>query len=80
MTAKNKLFTPNGDKKLFTITIEVLENCAIIKVANHEDYKATYHEVIGALDTQKINTIMNQREHNLKIFHKKKKITSDRPN
>jgi hypothetical protein len=38
---KNKLFDPNKDKKLFTITIEVFENCASTSITSEGDYQCT---------------------------------------
>jgi hypothetical protein len=70
---ENKLFDPNKDKKLFTITIEVFENCASIAIANEDDYLCTYHEIIGIFETQKMGLIMNQREKNLEHFNNDKK-------
>ena len=67
---ENKLFEPNKNKKLFTITIELFENCASTAIANEGDYQCTYHEIIGALETQKIGLLMNQREKNLEHFKK----------
>lgn len=63
--AMNKAFEPNQNRKLFTITIEVFENCASTAIANYGDYLCTYHEIIGALETQKIGLLINQREKNL---------------
>jgi hypothetical protein len=68
--AMNKLFEPNKNKKLFTITLEVFENCASTAIANEGDYQCTYHEIIGALETQKVGFLMNQREKNLEHFKK----------
>lgn len=68
--AFNRLFEPNENKKLFTITIEVFENCASTAIANEGDYQCTYHEIIGALETQKIGLAMNQRDKNLEHFKK----------
>ena len=65
---ENKLFEPNKDKKLFTVTIEVYENCASVAIANDGDYQCTYHEIIGALETQKIGFIFTQREKNVEHF------------
>jgi hypothetical protein len=65
---ENKLFEPNKNKKLFTITLEVFENCASTLIANEGDYQCTYHEIIGALETQKVALLMNQREKNLEHF------------
>jgi hypothetical protein len=70
---ENKLFDPNKHKKLFTITIEVFENCASIAIANEGDYLCTYHEIIGIFETQKMGLIMNQREKNLEHFNNDKK-------
>jgi hypothetical protein len=67
---ENKLFEPNKNKKLFTITLEVFENCASTAIANEGDYQCTYHEIIGALETQKVALLMNQREKNLEHFKK----------
>lgn len=68
--AMNKLFEPNQNRKLFTITIEVFENCASTAIANDGDYQCTYHEIIGALETQKVGLLMNQRDKNLEHFKK----------
>ncbi len=70
---KHKLFDPNKEKKLFTITIEVFENCASTAIANEGDYLCTYHEIIGAFETQKMGLLMNQREKNIEHFNNDKK-------
>ena len=67
---ENKLFEPNKNNKLFTITLEVFENCASTAIANEGEYQCTYHEIIGALETQKVALLMNQREKNLEHFKK----------
>jgi len=66
--AMNKLFEPNKNKKLFTITVEVFENCASTVIINDGEYQCTYHEIVGALETQKVALLMNQREKNLEHF------------
>jgi hypothetical protein len=65
---ENKLFEPNKNKKLFTITLEVFENCASTAIANEGEYQCKYHEIIGALETQKVALLMSQREKNLEHF------------
>jgi len=70
---ENRLFNPNKDKKLFTITIEVFENCAATSIVNDGDYQCTYHEIIGAFETQKINLLVSQREKNIEHFNKETK-------
>lgn len=72
---ENKLFKPDYDKPLFTITIQVKENCAMFGVEGHGEYKPTYHEVMGALETQKIGLIFQQREENIKQSKKVVKPT-----
>lgn len=67
---ENKLFKPDFDKPLFTIKIEVLDNCARIGIVADGEYKPTYQEVIGALEAQKISLIFQQREVNIKASKK----------
>lgn len=68
----NKLFNPNDNKTLFTITIQVKENCATLSCNTPKGQdEPTYHEVIGALETQKQHLIWSQREHNMKKLKKK---------
>lgn len=63
---EQKLLEPNGEKHLFTIIIEVKENCASLKVEGKEKKQITYHEIVGALETQKFQMMLMQREHNIK--------------
>ncbi|MDO9186948.1 MAG: hypothetical protein Q7W13_13120 [Bacteroidia bacterium] len=78
MTTENKLFKPNFDKPLFTITIQVFENCAKVGVAPENGREVGYHEVIGALEAQKNHFIFCQREANIKAGKLLKK-TKPRP-
>lgn len=78
MTTENKLFKPNFDKLLFTITIEVFENCAKLAIGNKNGSDINYHQAIGALETQKHNLIFLQREANIKAAKLLKK-TKPRP-
>jgi len=68
---KDKLFIPNADKLLYTITIDVYNNCANLGISNNNDYEPKYHEVIGTLETQKQNLVWKQREINTKAFNDK---------
>ena len=68
---KDTLFTPNPKKHLYTITIDVFENCSITTVKNIGDYKSTFHEVVGALESQKNHVMNTQREQNMKTLNKK---------
>ncbi len=70
---QNKLFKPDFTKKRFTLTIDVFENCCSLKVSSDDDKKEiNYHEVIGALETQKHHLMTLQREENIKLFKKKR--------
>lgn len=69
---ENKPFKPDFSKKKYSITIEVFENCNKILITPYGDYKPTYHEMVGVLEVNKINMIMDQTSHNRKISKKKK--------
>ena len=70
---ENKLFTPNPNKLLHTVTIQMFENCANTNIISIIDKKITYHELIGLLETVKQGFIWNQREINKKIKYKPQK-------
>ena len=75
---EEKRFEPDFDKPLFEITIAVYENCSMMNVSNTEGEKRpTYHEVIGALETNKQNLIWSQREHNREAFEQHKSKSND---
>ena len=71
---ENKLFKANPDKKLFTITIIVSENIAKLLVEPHNSREVNYHEIVGALETQKMHLVSLQRERNMKDQEKSKRI------
>jgi hypothetical protein len=62
---EEKIFEPSVDKLLYEIKISVYKNCAGMSLGNNSSYKPTFHEVIGALETQKQHLMYNQRESNL---------------
>jgi len=72
---QNKLFKPDSTKKLFTITIDVFENCCMLQVGKGDPSAPddiNYHHVIGALETQKHHLMTMQREENIKQTKRKK--------
>jgi len=67
---KDKLFTPDYNKKRFTITITVCENCNLLNVEGYKpDEKITYQELVGAIEIVKLNLINVQSEENRKQFN-----------
>jgi len=66
---QDKLFTPDYNKKRFTITITVCENCNLLNVEGYKpDEKITYQELVGAIEIVKLNLINVQSEENRKLF------------
>ena len=70
---ENKMFTPDYSKPSFTIKIEVFDNCSKVSITPQLKKDVTYHEVVGALETQKHHLIFTQREINIKASKKIKK-------
>jgi hypothetical protein len=70
---ENKLFTPDFGKKKYSIIIDVYENCHTWKIQSPDDYKPTYHEMIGVLETNKFGLFSKQLEINKKAYAKKLK-------
>jgi hypothetical protein len=68
-----KLFPPNYEEHLFTITVKVFKNCNSIQIEGVNGYLPTYHESIGALEITKGGLLYDQREANRKAFKKAKK-------
>lgn len=69
---ESKLFIPNVDNLLFTVTIQVFENCAKIGVTTEKEMP-TYHQVVGVLETQKHHLMSEQRDINIKASKIKNK-------
>lgn len=68
---ETKLFEADPTKHKYNVVIECYDNCTILKVFNIGEQKnMTYHELIGLLETQKMQLVIAQRDKNLKQ-HKK---------
>lgn len=63
---QEKLFTADPTKHKYSIVVDVYENCATVKVQHVKQENVSYHEVVGALETQKQHLMWQQREINLK--------------
>lgn len=62
----NKDFKPDSSVKKFTIEIDVFDNCQQIRITNHAGHKATYQELIGAIEIQRMAAIIQQSSINIK--------------
>lgn len=61
----------NYDKKKFSITITVCENCQTIEVDSFDSgYTPSYQEIIGTLECMKASTIFRQTGINLERYRK----------
>lgn len=65
---ENKEFKPDSTVKKFTIEITVFDNCQEIKITGCGEHKATYQEVIGAIEIQRIALILQQSSTNIKYW------------
>lgn len=65
--------TPNYDKEKFQIVITVCENCQKIDVHSLDGNKASYQEIIGALEVMKQRYIFDQTVVNIDEYLKWKK-------
>jgi hypothetical protein len=60
-------FKPDFSRKLYTISIDVYPNGNVFGLSNMEEgYKATFQEIIGALEIVKSAYL---REHGAKVQH-----------
>ncbi len=71
---ENKLWKADDKIKLYSVTINVFNNCSSISVdVPNGQSPPKYHEVIGMLETQKFNLIETQRKENISKLKPKKK-------
>jgi len=66
MEKKSKLFTPDTSEENYTIKITAFKNCNTISIIPNGDYVPTYHEVIGVLEINRYNLIVQQTAINRK--------------
>lgn len=69
---ENKLFTPDHTKLKFILKIECFDNCSNCYIETLNEYKVTYQQVIGLLETVKHSYMDAQKKINKKASKKKK--------
>lgn len=68
MESANKPFTPSYDEQIAEIRIRVFKNAALVDVRLNTNYKPTSYEIIGAIESAKVNLINLQMAENKEHF------------